>query len=120
MLSGKKLLYLMEIHRLQQDLPGKIKLLDIGKALNVKKPTVHSMVCDLTSLGLVQVHEENGLCLTEEGEALAVRYREYRRKLTGFLVDSMYLTAEEAGLCAVELLSLLPEERLQHFFAMSK
>lgn len=117
MLSGKKLLYLMEIHRLRQEHPGKLSLLAVGRAMNVKKPTVHSMVRDLDVLGLAENAGPEGVRLTEKGESIARRYWEYRAALNAFFMDSMELTPKEADLCAVELLACLPEERLESLLA---
>ncbi len=74
---------------------GEITVNDLSKALNIKMPTVNSMVKRLAGKGLVHYQSYKPLTLTEEGERTALFIIRKHRLTEMFLVEKMGFGWEE-------------------------
>lgn len=94
MLSFTEENYLKTMFNLSQD-TGEISVNDLSKALDIKMPTVNSMVKKLDAKGLVTYQSYKPLKLTQEGITTALLIIRKHRLTEMFLVDKMGFGWEE-------------------------
>ncbi|MET3732502.1 metal-dependent transcriptional regulator [Moheibacter stercoris] len=94
MLSFTEENYLKTMFNLSQE-TGEISVNDLSKALDIKMPTVNSMVKKLDAKGLVSYQSYKPLKLTEEGITTALLIIRKHRLTEMFLVNKMGFGWEE-------------------------
>lgn len=94
MLSFTEENYLKVMFNLSRE-SGETSVNDLSKALNIKMPTVNSMVKKLDAKGLVSYQTYKPLRLTPEGEKMALAIIRKHRLTEMFLVEKMGFGWEE-------------------------
>lgn len=94
MLSFTEENYLKTMFNLSQE-TGEISVNDLSKALDIKMPTVNSMVKKLDAKGLVTYQSYKPLKLTEDGVTTALQIIRKHRLTEMFLVNKMGFGWEE-------------------------
>ncbi|MBE6968928.1 MAG: metal-dependent transcriptional regulator [Ruminococcaceae bacterium] len=78
-------MYLETIHVLSQQ-KNIVRSIDVAEHMGYSKPSVSRAVGLLREGGYITVGEDGSLCLTESGEAVALKIFERHTVLTGMLV----------------------------------
>ena len=94
--------YLKAIYHLQNS-EGKISISDLGKELDVSKPTIHDMVKKLQKKGWVSYEKYKPIELTASGEKMATAVIRKHRLAEMFLTEVMGFGWEEVHDIAEEL-----------------
>lgn len=94
--------YLKALFHLSVDNP-EVSVLDLSKSLDIKMPTVNSMVKKLASKGLVMYEKYKPLRLTEEGRKSAGLIIRKHRLVEMFLVEKMGFGWDEVHEVAEQL-----------------
>lgn len=79
-LTASNIKYLLAISDLSCDGAG-VRCVDISKAMDVSKPSVHKMMDTLKRMELVQKDEYSVVYLTETGRTIAAQYDRYFQAL---------------------------------------
>lgn len=82
--------------------------------LHYKKSSVHSMLQNLTALGMIEKDENNVIRLTEKGADTALRYQAYFRTIN-LMMQKYFPHFSNRENAVLALLAEIPEEDLQHF-----
>jgi DtxR family Mn-dependent transcriptional regulator len=81
--------YLRRIYRLEQDANGRVPNAQIADELGVTRASVTSMLSTLAELGLIDRQRYRPICLTAEGETLALRVIR-RHRLAETLLSELF------------------------------
>ena len=108
-LTPSAIKYLLALLELCQPDKG-ARCMDIAEYLQVTKPSVHSMICNLCQSGLAEKKKYGAVFLTEQGHAEAERYAACYTLLLGRLHDALGLTDEAARSAACAVLAQLTNE----------
>lgn len=87
--------YLKALYLLSLDNDGEVSVNDLSKHLDIKMPTVTSMMKKLAKKGMVQYESYKPLRLSEEGEKVAALIIRKHRLTEMFLVEKMGFGWEE-------------------------
>lgn len=91
---------------------GEVRSVDVARYMNFSKPSVCHAVKQLKGKGLLDVHEDGSLHLTEEGRELAESVYERHRFFTDYLIG-MGVSAEQAENDACKIEHIISEESFQ-------
>lgn len=91
---------------------GEVRSVDVARHMNFSKPSVCHAVKQLKGKGLLDVHEDSSLHLTEEGRRLAEGVYERHRFFTDYLIE-MGVSAEQAENDACKIEHIISEESFQ-------
>ena len=113
-LTASAIKYLLILLELCKNETG-ARCMDIAGQLHVTKPSVHSMIGNLSSAGLAEKKKYGNVFLTPAGRAEAERYAGCCQQLSSRMQQSLGLNAEDAYSAACAVLAQLPRlpEQLQ-------
>jgi DtxR family Mn-dependent transcriptional regulator len=103
--------YLEMVSFLSDD--GEVRVTDIAARLGVSKPSVLTALKALEEQGLLEHERYRTVHLTEKGAAQAAEIRDRHNFLTGFLRDTVGVSAETAEDDACKMEHILSEETLR-------
>ncbi|GHV25591.1 hypothetical protein AGMMS4952_03730 [Spirochaetia bacterium] len=92
---------------------GEVRVTDIAARLGVSKPSVLNALTVLEKQGLLEHERYRTVHLTEKGAHQAAKIRERHNFLTGFLRDTLGVSAETAEEDACKMEHILSEETLK-------
>lgn len=95
-----------------QNKTGEVRSVDVARHMNFSKPSVCHAVKQFKGKGLLDVHEDGSLHLTEKGRGLAESVYERHRFFTDYLIG-MGVSAEQAENDACKIEHIISEESFQ-------
>lgn len=104
-LTAANIRYLLAIEELDQSGNG-VRCVQVAQALNITKPSVHSMVGTMKEMELVEKSRYGMIHLTERGKRLADRYQGYFETICGHFAP-LLPEKEDVTAAAYALLSEL-------------
>lgn len=112
-LTASQINYLITLFRLNSGDTG-IRCVDIAKALEITKPSVHTMMKTLSAMMLVRKTKYGNVFLSEDGKNTAEQYNEYYRTVCDYFEKSLCLSQRQAQRSALAVLSELSAEDIQN------
>ena len=103
--------YLETIYILSEQ-QNEVHAIDVCSYLSYSRPTVSIVLRQMRESGLVTVHEDNHIHLTEEGRALAMELETQRDELSVLFCRSFSRSPEEGVKAALLLISELNDESI--------
>ncbi|MGI5893817.1 MAG: metal-dependent transcriptional regulator [Candidatus Merdivicinus sp.] len=107
-LTSAKLRYLMTVDELQQNLPHKVRCIDLAVFLGVARPSACRMLTAFCREGLLRQCREHGIELTADGEKQISPYRQEYQILTHYFQQTLGLSDYNAREAAMALLISAP------------
>lgn len=90
-----------------------IRCVDIAKALEITKPSVHTMMKTLTAMKLVRKTRYGNVFLSEDGIKAAQQYDGYYKTVISYFEEYLCLSRKQAGRSALAVLSELSVEEIE-------
>lgn len=106
-LSSSHIRYLLTIYRIDAN-HGEVRCIDLANALQLTKPTIHSMITTLIKMALVEHASGGAVYLTEQGRAYAHQYDGCFCAATDLFRRMLGLSEVEAQNTTYSLLSEVP------------
>lgn len=110
-LTSAQIRYILTIDKIDAS-HGEVRCIDLAKALQLTKPTIHSMIATLVRLSLVEHVSGGAVYLTEQGRAYAHQYDGCFHAATRLLQRTFGLSEREAQNTAYSLLAEVPFPKL--------
>ena len=86
----------------------------LAEYLHYKKSSVHSMLSNLTAIGMIRKDDNNVIHLTEKGTDTAIRYQAYYNIIETMMQKCFPDFGSREG-AVLALLAEIPEQDLQRF-----
>ena len=104
--------YLETIYLLKRE-NGRVKSIDVAKALGFSKPSVSRAMGKLKAEGYLEVGEKGELVLTKEGNKIAKEIEEKQETLTQFLMMTADVDQETAEDDARKMMHFISKKSFQ-------
>ena len=118
-LTSTNIRYLLAIKSLA-DINQAVRNIYLANYLHYKKPSIHYMIKQLESIGMIQKADDNIICLTEKGADTAFRYQMYYSCLERML-EQYFPEFKESENAILALLAEIPEQELEkHLHEMAE
>lgn len=105
-------MYLETIYLLESN-HGHAHVVDIAKQLSVSKPSVTKAIKQLKNQGYVDTEKYGTITLTDKGREKSEEVYRNHQLIELFLVHSLNLSAEQAGINACKIEHILSEEMIE-------